>query len=92
MYSTIGVCIFLGGFVFDVLTSLVIFPNPLYQAPIVVAAVTGVLFQTAWDTWLREVEVASEDVEEESETEGAREAEERSSEAATLEDDTAGSR
>ena len=86
VYATIGVFIFIGGYIFDIFTALVIFSNPYYEAPIVVAATTGVLFQTAWDNWLRGVETLSENA---NENKGA---EKESSESVILEDDTVSSR
>lgn len=59
VYAAVGSTFVLLGFVFDSLTPLVVFTHPYYEAPILIAGTTAVLFRSVWDNWLRELDEPS---------------------------------
>lgn len=61
LYASIGVFIALLAFSFGVVTPFVVFSTPVYEVPLLVGGVTGLLFQTLWDTWIRELEESEGD-------------------------------
>lgn len=86
VYATAGIIIVLIGLCFDYLTPLVVFTNPFYEGPVLVGAITAVLFQSVWDNWLRELEDPAVD------DEGERGERELAPDQTTLDGDTGASR